>query len=49
MNHIFKEAELDRIKNIQTYNQPGLAIKPELVESIVAFIKKNRNKYNKSN
>lgn len=49
MNHIFKEAELDRIKNIQTYNRPELPIKPELVESIVAFIKKNRNKHNKAN
>ncbi len=43
MNHIFKEAELDRIKNIQTYNQPELPIKPELVESIVAFIKNELN------
>ncbi len=38
MNHIFKEAELDRIKNIQTYYQPELPIKPELIKSIVEFI-----------
>jgi pimeloyl-ACP methyl ester carboxylesterase len=49
MNHIFKEAESDRMTNIQTYNQPELPIKPELVESIVAFINKNRNKHNKAN
>lgn len=42
MNHIFKEAELDRLKNIQTYNQPELPIKPELIEAIVSFIKKSK-------
>ena len=42
MNHIFKEAELDRLKNIQTYNQPELPIKPELTEAIVGFIKKSK-------
>ncbi len=40
MNHIFKEVELDRIKNLQTYNQPELPIKPELIKVIDAFIKK---------
>jgi uncharacterized protein len=38
MNHIFKEAELDRLKNIQTYNQPDLPIHQELVNVIVEFI-----------
>ncbi|MBU1056017.1 MAG: alpha/beta hydrolase [Proteobacteria bacterium] len=38
MNHIFKKAELDRMKNIQTYNQPQLPVMPELIESIVGFI-----------
>ncbi len=38
MNHIFKEAELDRQKNIQTYSQPELPIKKELVKKIVDFI-----------
>ncbi len=42
MNHIFKEAELDRLKNIQTYNQPELPIKPELTETIVGFIEKSK-------
>ena len=39
MNHIFKEAKLDRQKNIQTYNQPELPIKPELIKVIINFIK----------
>ena len=42
MNHIFKKAEPDRMKNIATYNQPELPVMPELVESIVGFIKKNQ-------
>jgi hypothetical protein len=42
MNHIFKKAELNRTKNIATYNQPELPVMPELVESIVGFIKKNQ-------
>jgi len=40
MNHIFKEAELDRAKNVHTYNQPELPIKKELVDVIVAFIER---------
>ena len=40
MNHIFKEAESERIKNIATYNQPELPIKPELIEVITNFIRK---------
>lgn len=39
MNHIMKEAELDRQKNIQTYNQPELPLIPELIKVIVDFIK----------
>lgn len=42
MNHILKEAESDRIKNIATYNQPELPVKPELTETIVGFIKKSK-------
>ena len=38
MNHIFKEATLDRQSNIQTYNQPELPIKPELVKAIGEFV-----------
>ncbi len=38
MNHIFKEASLDRQSNFQTYNQPELPIKPELIMTISEFI-----------
>jgi alpha/beta superfamily hydrolase len=38
MNHIFKEATLDRQANFQTYNQPDLPIKTELVKAIGVFI-----------
>ena len=38
MNHILKEAELDRQKNIQTYSMPNLPLKKELIEFIVKFI-----------
>ena len=38
MNHILKRADADRIKNIQTYNQPHLPIMNEIVETIVGFI-----------
>ncbi len=40
MNHIFKKAESGRLKNIQTYNQPELPIKPELAKTIAGFIMK---------
>jgi hypothetical protein len=39
MNHIFKEAEVDRQKNILTYSQPDLPLMPGLVETIVEFLK----------
>jgi pimeloyl-ACP methyl ester carboxylesterase len=38
MNHILKEAELDRQKNIQTYSMPDLPLKKELIKFIVKFI-----------
>ncbi len=38
MNHVLKEAEPDRQKNILTYNQPELPIKPELINVISDFI-----------
>jgi len=38
MNHIFKEAPLDRQANFQTYNQSELPIKPELVKVISEFV-----------
>lgn len=39
MNHILKEVEIDRFKNLQTYNNPNLPIKEELIKEIVEFIK----------
>ncbi len=38
MNHILKEAEMDRLKNIQTYSMPDLPLKKSLIEIIVKFI-----------
>ena len=38
MNHILKEAEMDRLKNIQTYSMPELPLKKPLIEIIVKFI-----------
>jgi len=40
MNHIFKEAEADRTKNIQTYSQPDLPLQKDLIKVISGFIKK---------
>ena len=39
MNHVLKEAELDQMKNLQTYNQPDLPLAGGLIMSIVDFIK----------
>ena len=38
MNHILKESQADRQKNIQTYSIPDLPLKKELTEVIVKFI-----------
>lgn len=38
MNHILKEAVMDRQKNIQTYSIPDLPLKKELIEVVVKFI-----------
>jgi pimeloyl-ACP methyl ester carboxylesterase len=40
MNHILKEVELDKTKNIATYNNPELPLKDGLIEILVNFIKK---------
>ena len=40
MNHILKEAEADKAKNIETYNIPDLPLQKGLMEAIVEFIKK---------
>ncbi|MFA7493407.1 MAG: alpha/beta fold hydrolase [Proteiniphilum sp.] len=39
MNHILKEVEIDRQKNLQTYSMPDLPLKEGLIDIIVAFIK----------
>lgn len=39
MNTVMKEAPADREKNLATYNQPNLPLKPELVTSVLDFIK----------
>jgi Lysophospholipase len=39
MNHVLKEAEADRMKNFQTYNNPELPLKTGLLEGIVEFVK----------
>jgi len=38
MNHVFKESELDRLINLQTYSQPDLPIVPEMITAVVEFI-----------
>ena len=38
MNHILKEADADRQKNIQTYTNPDLPLKDGLIKSIAEFI-----------
>lgn len=38
MNHVLKQAETDRSKNLATYNQPDLPIKAELVQAIGGFV-----------
>ena len=38
MNHIFKNVEADKMKNIQTYNEPDLPVNSELIETIHRFI-----------
>ena len=40
MNHILKEAPLDREKNLATYKDPSLPLKPELIPAIIDFIAK---------
>jgi uncharacterized protein len=39
MNHIFKEAPKDRLKNMMTYSNPKLPIVPSLPQTILTFIR----------
>ena len=41
MNHILKEAPMDRGKNIATYSKDDLPIMPGLVDLLAAFVNKN--------
>ncbi|MCE7057538.1 lysophospholipase [Algoriphagus sp. AGSA1] len=40
MNHILKDSELDRSKNIATYSMPDLPLNVELMDIIIQFIDK---------
>lgn len=40
MNHVLKESPADTEKNLATYKDPSLPIKPELVTAIVGFVNK---------
>jgi hypothetical protein len=40
MNHIFKKAPEDRNLNKKTYNQPELPLHPDLILTLVNFLKK---------
>lgn len=40
MNHVLKEAPADRDKNMETYKDPNLPLKPELITGVVGFINK---------
>lgn len=40
MNHVLKEAPVDRKKNLQTYYDPALPLHTELVPALLDFIKK---------
>lgn len=39
MNHVLKHASENKQANLQTYNDPNLPIKPELVAALKAFVK----------
>ncbi|PTQ94075.1 hypothetical protein C8P68_107138 [Mucilaginibacter yixingensis] len=40
MNYVLKDAPVDRDKNMETYSDPALPLKPELVTAITGFIEK---------
>jgi fermentation-respiration switch protein FrsA (DUF1100 family) len=42
MNHILKESEADRQKNLATYSSPDLPLKSGLVKAITDFIKQKK-------
>jgi len=42
MNHVLKEAPADKDKNMATYNEPDLPLKPEFIKAVISFVKKVR-------
>ena len=42
MNHIMKDAPADKDKNIATYNEPELPLKPEFVKALISFLNKQK-------
>lgn len=42
MNHVLKEAPADKDKNLATYNEPDLPLKPEFVKALIPFVKRVR-------
>lgn len=38
VNHVLKEAPLNRVKNVRTYSQPDLPISSAVVDAIAAFV-----------
>jgi len=42
MNHVLKEAPLDKDKNTATYNQPNLPLVPDFDKAVISFVKKIR-------
>ncbi len=42
MNHVLKQAPMDRQKNIATYTEVSLPLMPSLIDELVSFINKKR-------
>ncbi|WDF76671.1 alpha/beta hydrolase [Mucilaginibacter sp. KACC 22773] len=42
MNHVLKEAPADKDKNLATYKDPDLPLKPEFIKSVISFVKRVR-------
>ena len=40
MNHIFRKIEGSELENSKSYNEPGLPLHPQLLPTIVSFVKK---------
>ncbi len=42
MNHVFRKIEGDNLENTKAYNEPNRPLHPELIPSLVSFIKSNQ-------